>query len=346
MAHQGLTADHRPVIALLEQCPVYAATPLTGLDNLARKIGINALWAKDESTRMGLGAFKALGGSYAILELIRRSANLGPDSPLDISDPRFKQAAARHTFVCATAGNHGLGVAAAAKLFGAKAVVYISQSVPEYFADRLRLKDAEVVRYGGVYQDSLDGAMQAVTENGWQLIADTSWPEYHEIPRLIYQGYSVLAEECRQSYSDQNNWPSHVFLQAAVGGLAGALALHIREWWPVQPKIIVVEPESAPCLGHSVAAGKMVTVTGPVSSMGRLDCKYPSMLAFESLRETADQFIEISDAEGDMAVTRLEGAGIKSTSSGTAGLAGLIKLRDQEIIPADSACLIIISEGI
>lgn len=345
MPDTGLNVDHRPVMNLLKQCPLYTPTPLQTIGALSRELGIDCLWIKDESPRMGLGSFKALGGSYAILQLILQQAGHDQSVPVDLKDQKFRAAAGSKVFVCATAGNHGLSVAAGATLFGAKSVVYIAESVPESFAQRLKDKGAEVVRQGAVYEQAMQAALEASERNRWQLIADISWSDYLEIPRLIYQGYTAIAEECRQQFEALNNWPDHIFLQAGVGGMAAALAAHCRQWWAVQPKIYVVEPTAAPCLARSVSAGRMVDVEGPVSNMGRLDCKRASLLTFESLRHTADEFIEVSDSEAETSTTMLDRYGILSTPSGSAGLAGLSHAISQGQIPADANCLVVVSEG-
>lgn len=341
MANLKLNADHQPVIKLLQQCPIYEATRLIAMSACAAELGVAKLWVKDESTRMKLGSFKALGGSYAILELLRRQAGLAVEA-LDLQAPRFREVAAATTLVCATAGNHGLSVAAAARLFGATAKVFIAESVPESFALRLTQKNATVIRAGEVYADAMAGALAASQLDAHRLIADTSWQQYQQVPQLIYQGYTALAEECRESFAANNQWPSQVYLQAGVGGLAAAVAAHIRAYWSTQPEIVIVEPEAAPCLAASIAAGKMVEVAGPVSCMGRLDCKQPSLLAFESLRGTADRFIAISDPESQASTALLDRHGIVSTPSGTAGLAGLIKDSRKD---AAARCLVIASEG-
>lgn len=341
----SLDVDHKPVMHLLEQCPVYAPTPLTSMSTLSEELGVTSLWVKNEGPRMGLGSFKALGGSYAILQLILQQANHDQSLPVDLTNPAIKRAASSKVFVCATAGNHGLSVAAGAHLFGAKAVVYIAKSVPETFAQRLREKNAEVIRQGEVYEDAMEAALQASIANGWQLIADTSWEDYIEVPRLIYQGYTAIAEECRQHFEDSRSWPDYIFLQAGVGGMAAAVAAHVRAHWIEQPKIYVVEPSAAPCLAQSVKAGMVVDVEGPVSNMGRLDCKRASLLTFESLRQTADAFIQVSDEDAESSTNLLGRHGINSTPSGSAGLAGVIKALAQDLMPSDANCLIVVSEA-
>ena len=342
MSNLELIADHQPVMTMLAQCPVYAETTMHDMSAMATELGTAKLWVKDESTRMGLGSFKALGGSYAILCLLLEQAGLDITQPVDLQDSHFRKVAAATTFVCATAGNHGLSVAAASRLFGAHAKVFIAESVPESFAIRLREKGATVVRCGEVYADALDGALAEAKLDGHQLIADTSWDAYQKVPQLIYQGYTALAQECRQCFATKQEWPSHVYLQAGVGGMAAAVAAHIRAYWTEQPQIIIVEPDAAPCLAVSIKAGKMIEVEGPVSCMGRLDCKEPSLLTFESLQKTADRFIAVSDPESETSTAILKKHGIDSTPSGTGGLAGLIK-DDQRA--ADARCLVIASEG-
>lgn len=345
MANLKVNPDSAPVIKLLEQCPMHQTTRISSEQQNADAIGIDSLWVKHESERMGLGSFKALGGSFAILSLLCEAAGISIDQPVDLDNPALKKAAKSKKFVCATAGNHGLSVAAASSLFGASSAVYIAESVPEEFAERLREKGAEVFRAGAIYEEANAAAVAASNENGWILIADTSHETYQEIPALIYQGYSVLAEECRQHFAQADDWPTHVFLQAGVGGMASAVAAHVKSYWPGSIQVVIVEPDAAPCLGHSIKAGKMIEVQGPVSNMGRLDCKVNSLLCYESLRETADQFIEVSDDQAELAVKKLAAISIATTPSGGAGYAGLLHLLAEGQIDNTAKCLVIASEG-
>ena len=328
-------AADRP-LALLQACPAYAATPLHSLDNLASELGVSSLWAKDETRRMRLGSFKALGGAFAVAQMISEAAGTA-----DLTDASAKDVAAGMTFITASAGNHGLSVAAGARIFGARAVIVLSSSVPEDFADRIRAVDAEVTRVEGSYEDSVAYAIETAERKNWILLADGSWEGYVERPALVMEGYSVLAEECRAVFADKENWPTHVFLQAGVGGLAAAVAGHIRDYWTEQPTTTVVEPEAAPCLMASIKAGRLTRADGPLSNMGRLDCKDASLLSFESLRGDADEFVTVSDDEADAAVEALARHGISTTPSGAAPLAALKALAPG----ADSRCLIIVSEG-
>jgi len=326
----------RPM-AMLESCPAYASTPLLDLPSLAGTCGVGTLYLKDESQRMRLGSFKALGGAYAVAQMISdRSGEADPTTSA------AKTEAAKLTFITASAGNHGLSVAAGARAFGAHAVVVLSASVPEGFAARIGALGAEVARVDGTYEDSVAYARSAATANDWILLADGSWQGYIERPALVMEGYTVLAEECRSKFAESTIWPSHVFLQAGVGGLAAAVAAHIREHWPEQPEIIVVEPEAAPCLVESVKACRMTRVEGHLSNMGRLDCKDASLIAFMSLRYDADVFMTISDNEASAAAGILAELNLNTTPSGAASLAALKKMRPG----ADSRCLVIMTEGL
>lgn len=323
-------------MAMLGQCPAHAVTPLLDLESLAAELGVAALRVKDETGRMGLGSFKALGGAYAIAQMIADAAGT-----TDPTSDRARETAAGMTFITASAGNHGLSVAAGARVFNAHAVIVLCGAVPEGFADRIRAMGAEVLRVDGTYEDSVAHAMAAADSNGWLLLADGSWEGYVERPALVMEGYTVLAEEIRAVLADGGDWPTHVFLQAGVGGLAAAVAGHIRDNWSEQPTIVVIEPDAAPCLMASVKAGRLTRADGPLSNMGRLDCKDASLIAFSALRQDADIFMTVTDRQAGAAADMLARHGIATTPSGAAPLAGLRAMKPGP----DSRCLLIASEG-
>ena len=337
-------------LALLAECPAHAPTPIVDCPALAASLGIASLRVKDESGRMGLGSFKALGGAFAVAQLLREKATavLGRIvDPDELTGDIVGKIAGKQTFITASAGNHGLSVAAGAKVFGARAVIILPKTAPEAFAGRIRAIGADVIRVAGSYEDSVAAAIDLADKNDWQLLADGSWPGYVEAPALVMEGYTVLAEECRAEFETGGDWPSHVFLQAGVGGLAASVAAHIRETWPKQPTVIIVEPDAAPCLCRSARAGEMTRADGPVSNMGRLDCKDASLIAFESLRHDADIFTTVTDAQAGLAANILTDHGIATTPSGAAGFAALNtreSCRDFSL-GAESRCLVIVSEG-
>ncbi len=332
MKKLSFTLSHKQPMRMLSMCPAYEVSPL-----FHKELNGTSYWLKDESNRMGLGAFKALGGVYAVLQLI-----IGDDSGAsDISLEKIKEKATNMTFVCASAGNHGMAVAAGARIFGAKARIHLSATVPADFTQRLKEKGAQVIHSGENYEESVQAAIEDAETNGFIHLADGSWPGYIEAPRLVMEGYTVIAEEMRQVFEENSQWPTHVFLQAGVGGLAAAITYMIRQNWQIQPVIIVVEPDFAPCLKESKNAGEVVTVDGPDSNMGRLDCKTASMLAFEILNAGADHFVTVSDEMATQAADEITASDTPTTPSGAAGYAAL-KAFD---LPENANPLVIISEG-
>jgi diaminopropionate ammonia-lyase len=321
-------ADARAVSALLEQCPVHAPTPLLDCPELAAQTGIAKLTIKDERGRMGLGSFKALGAAYAIA---REAAAMGGD---------LHSALHGRTYITASAGNHGMSVAAGARVFGATAVIYLAQTVPDGFARRLQAMGAQVVRAGTDYEASMVAAGDAAEANGWTLLSDGSWPGYIELPFRVMEGYRQIATEIAAQLSDV---PTHVVLQAGVGGLAAAVAAQLRLAWGDPPQMIVVEPEAAPALIESIRAGKVVVTEGPVSAMGRLDCKTPSMLALADLARDADRFVTLTEAEAAAGAEAVATVGLPSTPSGAAGVAALLARLDG--VGPQSHVLCILSEG-
>ena len=305
-------------LQLLSACPAYTHTPLhhRQIEGLAGEVFI-----KDERGRMGLGSFKALGAAYVIAHMAQQ------------------QDLKKSTFVTASAGNHGLSVAAGAKIFGARAVIYLSHTVPEVFAEKLREWGAEVCREGADYEASMQAASHIAEDKGWILLSDSSWPGYTELPHRLMEGYLVMAAETARQ---MDRPPTHIFLQAGVGGLAAACAAYFRSVWQDGPNIYVVEPEAAAALHDAITASKVVTASGPVSNMGRLDCKEASMIALNGLARDADGFILLSDSQVEQKMPVLAENDLATTPSGGAGLvaamSGLVPLSEE------SRILVILSE--
>ena len=325
--------------SLLSACPAHAVTPIKAMFGP----GGNTMLVKDETNRMNLGAFKALGGVYAVARLIDEAwvaAGNKPLAPQDHMNDEVKGFASAMTFVCASAGNHGMAVAAGARIFGAKARIFLASDVPAGFEARLReTQSAEVVRAGDDYAASNAAAIKNAADTGAILLADGCWVGYSHVPLMVMEGYTVIAEEMRAEFEKSNDWPSHVFLQAGVGGIAGATTHMIRKNWAVQPEIIIVEPSEAPCLTESAAAGYPVQVMGKASNMGRLDCKEPSLIAFGIFERTGVNFMTVTDEQATDAAKRLTAMGLATTPSGAAGYAAL------KIYGAADRPLIIVTEG-
>lgn len=307
------------------------------------------VFAKDETQRMGLGAFKALGAPYAVARLIDQAWNEKTGetlTPARMNDADVRDFASTFTFVCASAGNHGMGVAAGARSTGASARIHLAKTVPEEFAQRLKALGAEVVRSGDVYDESVAAAIADAEESGATLLADGTWPGYTDIPKWVMEGYCVIGEELRQSFEASGRWPTHVYLQAGVGGLAAALAHMIRLNWGEQPELIVVEPEAAACLQSSHLAGEPARGDGPESDMGRLDCKEPSIVAWSVLERCEVTFETLSEEEGKAAAEAVTALGIATTPSGAAGYAALCKRTNAQERIKETRPLVIISEGL
>ena len=342
LAADDVSVDPAEPLALLARCPVAAPTPLQEHPDPARTLGVASLLLKDERARMGLGSFKALGAAYVIAREAARCMD-GPDGPA--ASERMAHALDGSVYACASAGNHGLSVAAGARLFGATAVIYLADSVPEAFAERLRQLDAEVLRPGGDYAHAMAMVAADAERNGWTLMSDSSWPGYIDLPRQVMEGYLVMGVEVTEAVATP---PTHIFLQAGVGGLAAAMTALFREHWGDAPVIVIVEPDRAPALIESIRAGRAVATTGAASNMGRLDCKEPSHLALGALARDADHFVTITDDEATATVDHLATRGFRTTPSGAAGVAAVQHAHEQRDVLGlrpESRILAFISEG-
>lgn len=326
------------VRTLLQVCPVAFASPLVDCSSLAKNLGLHALHIKDERERMGLGSFKSLGATYAIAKAAV-AANGG-----QIGEPwQMANTLEGKVYVTASAGNHGISTAAGARIFGATAIIYLSETVPSGFADKLRGFGAEVVIEGDNYEASHEAAVALCEKHGHTLIADSTWEGYSG-GRDIMEGYLAMPEEAAQQIPQA---PTHIFLQAGVGGLAAAAARHARDTWGDEPCICVVEPSAAPALLAGIEAGSVVHAAGPVSNMGRLDCKEASLLALDCLAKEADAFMTVDDEFVAQAITQLQTESLDTSPSGGAGFAGLVAaVQDGALgINNESRVLIYLSEG-
>lgn len=296
----------RAARAAIAQWPGYAPTPLRDLAPLAAELGVAQILYKDEGSRFGLRSFKALGGAYAVE---RRVAARGSAEGL--------------TVTCATDGNHGRAVAWGAQRVGARAVIFLHEGVSEGRAEAIRAFGAEIRRAGSNYDASVRLCAQAAAENGWQIVSDTAWPGYEDVPRDVMQGYAVLAMEAEEAGAR----PSHVFVQGGVGGVAAAvLSYRWEKYGAVRPKLIVVEPDKAACLYESAKAGEWRAVGGDLDTvMAGLACGEPSTLAWRLLQPGADAFMTVSDDEAKAAMRRLAELRVVGGESGVAGLAGLMR---------------------
>ena len=288
----------RAIRSFHESFPMYAPTPLARLPETAKCLGLGEVWVKDESYRFGLNAFKVLGGSYAIGTCLAR--RLGKDlSELgyeDLVSPETRETLGELTFVTATDGNHGRGVAWTANRFGQKSVVYMPKgSAAERLANiRAEGSDASITELN--YDDAVRLASRMADEKGWILVQDTAWEGYEDIPAWIMQGYSTMGLEAFEQLPEQ---PTHIFLQAGVGSMAGAIAgLFAGLYGKDRPVVTVVEPNKADCLFRTAQAddGQLHFVTGDMDTiMAGLACGEPCGIGWNVLRDCADHFISCPD---------------------------------------------------
>ncbi|PMR76435.1 diaminopropionate ammonia-lyase [Billgrantia endophytica] len=334
--------------------PGYAPTPLVALSGLAKACDVARLDYKDEARRFGLNSFKALGGAYAVLRLLKE--HLPPDvTSADLLAGRYREEESRITVCCATDGNHGRSVAWGAQQFGARCVIYLHATVSQGREDAITRFGAEVRRIPGNYDDSVRQAAADAEANGWFVVSDTSYPGYMTVPRDVMQGYTVMVDEAVQQLPKP---PTHCFVQGGVGGLAAAVLAQLWEaYGPDRPRVIVVEPDRAACLYESARAGRPIAVHGDLDTlMAGLACGEVSLLAWEVLEDGIDDFITVTD-EAAVEAMKLLAAGIDGDSplvageSAVAGLVGLLIARQQTALSealgldADSRILLIGSEG-
>ncbi|BCB21717.1 diaminopropionate ammonia-lyase [Bosea sp. ANAM02] len=327
------------IMAHLAERPNHVPTPLHNLPGLAAALGIGSLFIKDEGQRLGLGSFKALGGAYAVIRLALEAASekLGRQlGDTDMNDPAVREAAAGMTFACATDGNHGRSVAQGAQLLGAKAVIFVHGGVSDERVAAIARFGAQMVRVDGTYDDSVVEAARVATERGWTIVSDTSWDGYERIPGLVMQGYTAIA---REGLAQMPEPPTHVFVQAGVGGIAAALAAQMQtSFGDERPFFTVVEPSRAACIFEAAKRGKPGKIPhGAPTVMAMLECYDPSPLALRVLYRAADAFMTAEDSDAVEAMNRLArpiagDPAIVAGESGGAGLAGLLAaLRDPEV---------------
>ena len=339
LSERSLSYDVSKPLKFFNHCPKKDEVNLLNLKDVSSELGLNSLIAIDESNRLGLGSFKALGAVYAIAKIALGDKIQKYDDLLSAAKEKVKDV----TFSTASAGNHGLSLAAGAKLFGAKSVIYVSRNVPKKFISQLESKGAIVSVMGSTYDESLKAAIDDSIKNNWTLISDSTWENY-DAGLDVMEGYLISIS---QALNNMKKDPTHIFLQAGVGGLAASFASFCRKKLGYSPIIIIVEPSYAPCLQRSIEMGEPTRIKGQTSNMGRLDCKYPSRQAFYSLSKTANAFVTITESESLKGTKFLSNHGINISSSSSAGFVALKKLAQKKefLLDNNARALCVFSEG-
>ena len=251
----------------------YQPTPLESLNKLSNELKLKNIFYKDESKRFGLKSFKALGGAYAVEKISKGKKDVIVST--------------------ATAGNHGKSVAWGAKNLGLNCKIFISENVSETRAEEMRNLNAEVIRVKGNYEDSLNFCKEESKKNNWEIIQDVAWPDYELVPKLTMAGYSTIIKEISVQ---TNEYITHIFLQAGVGGMAAGLVAGVANYFKKVPKIIIVEPENANCVMQSIENNTPTSVDIKKESiMGGMSCGEVSLVPWQILKNSVNNCVSVSD---------------------------------------------------
>lgn len=342
--------------------PVYKETPLVELKHTAKSMGLGNIYIKDESYRFGLNAFKVLGGSYAIGNyLAKRLGKSITEMPYEkLVSGEIKRELGDITFVTATDGNHGRGVAWTAKQLQQKSVVYMPKGSAEERLMNIRAEGADASITDLNYDEAVRFANSQAEQKGWVMVQDTAWEGYEDIPGWIMQGYGTMGYE---AYMQLPEKPTHIFLQAGVGSMAGAVAgFFASVYGGDRPIITIVEPNKADCIYKTTEAadGKLHFVTGDMDTiMAGLACGEPCSIGWNVLRDYADNFISCPDyaAAQGMRVLGNPEAGDTKVVSGESGASAfgciaeimrdktLVELKNKLKLDENSKVLFFSTEG-
>lgn len=312
-----------------ESFPQYTKTPLTKLDHMAAYLGVKEIYLKDESYRFGLNAFKVLGGSFSMARYIAKETGRDvSELPYSVlTSDQLREEFGQATFFTATDGNHGRGVAWAANKLGQKSVVYMPKGSTITRFNNIKAEGATVtieeVNYDECVRMAADAASK--TKNG-VVVQDTAWDGYEEIPAWIMQGYGTMALEANEQLEEYGcDRPTHVFVQAGVGSLAGAVQGYFANRYPENPpKVVVVEADVADCLykGAKAGDGQIRIVDGDMQTiMAGLACGEPNTISWDILKNHVDTFVSAPDwvaAQG----MRMLAAPVKGDAPVTSGESG------------------------
>ncbi|NFA61389.1 diaminopropionate ammonia-lyase [Clostridium sporogenes] len=346
--------------------PQFTKTPLVNLDNLAKHLGVAGVYVKDESYRFGLNAFKVLGGSFSMGKYLAK--RLGKDIS-EVSYEKLTSEEARKklgdiTFITATDGNHGRGVAWTATQLNQKSIVYMPKGSSLTRLENIRKEGAKASITEFNYDDAVRLAASQAKENGWVMVQDTAWEGYEEIPTWIMQGYGTMASEALEQLRELNvEKPTHIFVQAGVGSLAGAVQGYFASVFKDEcPTTVIVEADEADCLYRSAVAGdgKPRAVTGDMPTiMAGLACGEANTIGWEVLKSYSSTFVSCPDWVSANGMRMLgnpikEDRKIISGESGavTSGLLNAImtnddmeELREQLKLDENSRVLLFSTEG-
>ena len=284
----------------------YSPTPLIKLNKLNKNLKLKNIFYKDESKRFHLKSFKALGGAYAVEDISKGKKNIVISS--------------------ATAGNHGRSVAWGAQRLGLECRIFVSQYVSETRVKEIEKFGATVTRVKGDYESSLNECIRQTKKNKWHIVQDVSNKNYKYVPQLTMAGYSIMIKEISKQ---TNQYITHVFLQAGVGGMAAGSVAGIARYFKRIPKIIVVEPKEAACVLKSIEAKKMKKIKIKKESiMGGMSCNEMSLVPWNILNKSVNHCITIDDSKVSNTVAMLAKSKFsnKKITGGECATPGIISL--------------------
>ncbi len=284
----------------------YSPTPLIKLDKLNKKLKLKNIFYKDESKRFHLKSFKALGGAYAVEDISKGRKNIVISS--------------------ATAGNHGRSVAWGAQRLGLECRIFVSQYVSKTRVKEIEKFGAVVTRVKGDYESSLNECIRQTKKNKWHIVQDVSNKNYKYVPQLTMAGYSIMIKEIS---IQTNQYITHVFLQAGVGGMAAGSVAGIARYFKRIPKIIVVEPKEAACVLKSIEAQKMKKIKIKKESiMGGMSCNEMSLVPWNILNKSTNHCITVDDSKVSNTVAMLARSKFsnKKITGGECATPGIISL--------------------
>ena len=313
------------------QLPGYRMSPLKSLSTLAAKLGLGGIWVKDESARLDLQSFKVLGGSYAIYKLLQKRLGMEGEelSYADLIDGPLREKLGDITFAAATDGNHGRGVAWSAAQIGFKSVIYVHKLTSQGRIQAIEQSGARMVVVDGNYDEAVRQVDQDSQHNGWEVISDTSWEGYEDIPKWVMQGYTTMFSEAQEQLAAQGlSQPTHIFVQAGVGSLAASTIGFYRNLFGDSVQTCVIEPTKAACLYRSVQAedGQPNNVEGDLDTiMAGLACGEPNPIAWDILKDRADYFAICPDFVAAMGM-RVYGVPLQGDPVVISGESGAVTL--------------------
>jgi diaminopropionate ammonia-lyase len=357
--------ESRKAVEFHKKLPGYRISPLKGLDKLAAFLGLGGIWVKDESQRLTLNSFKILGSSYAIYKYIKKK--IGADNELSFNElvsAEVKEKLGDLKFAAATDGNHGRGVAWAASKLGLKSIIYVHENTSLSRIEVIKNYGAELKIIKGTYDEAVEQLEKDASANGWQVISDTAWEGYEEIPEWVMQGYSTMYNEIQEQLAGIGLIkPTHIFVQAGVGSLAASVINYYANLFKQDAPIsVVVEPDAANCIFKSAIQNTdkpYKVILDSHTIMAGLECGNPNPIAWNILHKQADYFFSCPDyvAAKGMRVYGMPLLGdplIISGESGAVTLGALMfimcldefkELKNEMKLDSESQILLINTEG-